>query len=1091
MARLKYLSALTMLILLVLAPTAMGQTSKGFVVGTIADPNGAAVAAATVKITNTATGVARETTTQEDGSYRFDVVDPGTYKLDVTATGFKTATREVVVAAAQTAEASIPLEVGNPTEIVTVTSGSTVELQTQDGARVNTIGTRQITEMPVQGLNPVNLVFTLPGVTDPGPLAGGFVQGTEFSVNGLRARANNQLIDGLDNNDNSITGQFYQPVLRDGYNEVTVLQSDYSAEYGRAGGAVVNVITRSGANEFHGSIYDVITPSKLSALSPFEKAGLGLTKKPVSIQNDYGFSIGGPIVKNKLFFFGTIQWSPFRAGGVTSSPAVPTAEGFAQLRALFPAGTSPNLDRYLASIGDLRGATGVFNVPLGGGRGSIPFGTATRTSAQPVDDTQYLFRVDWTASSKDAVSVRYLADDQIFANQVPQFSTLLFPGTEVDVPSFIQNAYINWTRTFSPNTTNELRFGYGRFNVLFNYRDPELLTAPPQFLFGGTASNVTGIGPDPTFPQGRIFNNWQLQDTVSHTMGDHTIRAGFDIMLQRAKQFVPINTRGTLTFTDAVDADGDVIFPAFGNFVDNFSGNSGGFAAKVFGANVDFPNVINQAYFINDNWRARPNLTLNLGLRYELYGIAQNAAHFPAFCGFNVAFPTRCEVQRDKNNFAPRFSFAYTPKFWKKMLGEDVTVIRGGFAVNYDVFFNNILSNTVASSPNAVGVTTFGEDAPNPRGFANASNTLPTETPDPNPLATQSTVLQNLHNPKTYVWNFGIQRQLPWKMVADVAYVGSRGLHQFINEELNPRNILVAGRPRVNPGFGPVQPRTNGGDSNYHSLQTRLERGFADRILFRLAYTFSKAIDNVNSEVFVTSGGSSRASDLLGNLGGRRVDRSVASYDVPHAASFSFLYDIPTASDNRIVRGITSGFTLSGIWRLQSGAVETAYLSGFDINGDGVATNDRPAISNPNAPANSVAIANALCDVESPTGYCRNDFVTPIGLNDARFVVDPAIRTGIVGRNTLRSPSWNRLDLSLTKAIGMPFTPWENDKFEIRVDFFNVFNRPIFTWDAATVGGLSDGDVFNTFFNQPELNGGPNNVLRSSRSGRIQLRYSF
>ncbi|HEX6729746.1 MAG TPA: hypothetical protein VF074_07035, partial [Pyrinomonadaceae bacterium] len=910
-------------------------------------------------------------------------------------------------------------------------------------------------------------------------------------VNGLRARANNQLIDGLDNNDNSITGQFYQPVLRDGYNEVTVLQSDYSAEYGRAGGAVVNVITRSGTNRFHGSIYDVITPSKLAALSPFEKAGLGLTKKPVTIQNDYGFSFGGPVVKNKLFFFSTIQWSPFRAGGVTSSPVVPTAEGVAQLRALFPAGASPNLDRYLSTIGELRGVTGVFDVPLGGGRPSIPFGTATRTSSQPVDDTQYLFRVDWTPGSKDSIGVRYLADDQIFANQVPQFTTLQFEGTEVDVPSLIQNAYINWTRTFTPNTTNEFRFGYGRFNVLFNYRNDELLTAPAQFLFGGSASNVTGIGPDPTFPQGRIFNNYQFQDTISHTFGNHTIRTGFDVMVQRAKQFVPINTRGTLAFTDAVDADDNVIFPAFGNFVDNFSGNAGVFAQKVFGDNTDNPDVINQAYFINDNWHVRPNLTLNLGLRYELYGVAQNTARFPAFCGFGVAFPTRCEVQRDKNNFAPRFSFAYTPKFFKRLMGEDATVIRGGFAVNYDTFFNNILSNTVASSPNAIGVTTFGADGPTPRGFANASATLPTEAGDPNPLATQSTVLPNLHNPKTYVWNFSVQRQLPWGMIGDVAYVGSRGLHLFINEELNPRNILVAGQPRINPEFGPVQPRTNGGDSNYHSLQTRLERGMRNGLLFRFAYTFSKAIDNTNSEVFVTSGGSSRSSDLLGDLGGRRVDRSVASYDVPHAASFSFLYDLPSVSENRILRGITRGFSLSGIWRIQSGAVETAYLNGFDINRDGVGTNDRPALGNPNAPANSVAIFNGLCDVASPTGYCANDFVTPIALNDARFIVDPDIRTGIVGRNTLRAPSWNRLDLSLTKAINMPFTPWEDDKFEIRVDFFNVFNRPIFTWDRFLVGGNSDGDVFNRFFNQPELNGGPNTTLETFRSGRIQLRYSF
>lgn len=1101
MAKMKYATASTILMLLVLVPITLGQTSKGFVVGTITDPNGASVASATVKATNTATGVSRETTSQEDGSYRFDAIDPGTYKVEVGAVGFKSATREVVVAAAQTAEASFPLEVGNPSEVVTVTSSSAVELQTQDGARVNTLETRQITELPVQGLNPVNLVFTLPGVVDPGPLAGGFVQGTEFSVNGLRARANNQLIDGLDNNDNSITGQFYQPVLRDGYHEVTVLNSDYSAEYGRAGGAVVNVITRSGTNKFHGSVYDVIIPSKLAALSPFEKAGLGLTKKPVTIENDFGFSFGGPIIKNKLFVFSTIQWSPFRAGGVTSSPVVPTAEGFAQLRALFPSGTSPNLDRYLAAIGDLRGTTGVFTVPLGGNRPAIPFGTATRTSSQPVDDTQYLFRVDWTPNSKDSIAVRYLADDQIFSNQFPQFTTLQFPETEVDVPSLIQNAYINWTRILSPNTTNEFRFGYGRFNVLFNYRNPDLLTAPPQILFGGSASRVTGIGPDPTFPQGRIFNNYQFQDTVSHTVGNHTFRAGFDVMVQRAKQFVPINTRGTFTFTNNAAGGGVETFPAFGNFVDNFSGTQGNFAAKVFGENVDHPDVTNQAYFINDNWRVRPNLTLNLGLRYELYGVAQNAAAFPAFCGFDVPLLTRCEVDRDKNNFAPRVSFAYTPKFAKWLFGEDRTVIRGGFAVNYDIYFNNILSNTVASSPNAIGITTRGATIGG-RGFANATSTLPTVAPAPNPLATQSTVTTNLHNPKTYVWNFGVQRQVPWGVIFDVAYVGSRGIHLFLNEELNPVNPATG--VRIHPERGPIQPRTNAGDSNYHSLQTRLERGFRNGLLFRFAYTWSKAIDDVNSEVFVTSGGTSRASDLLSLFGGRRADRSAATYDVPHAANLTFLYDFPTLGENRFVRGITSGFTLSGIWRIQSGAVDTAYLNGFDINGDGVATNDRPALNNPNAPRNTVAFSNFVAqnvlgfDLDpstdifdpSPTGYWNINGL-PMNLSDARFVVDPNIRTGIVGRNTLRAPAFNRFDVSLTKAIKVPFTRWENDKFEIRMDFFNVFNHPIFTWDTASVGGNSDGDVFNTFFNQPELNGGPNNTLRSFRSGRIQVRYSF
>jgi hypothetical protein len=420
------------------------------------------------------------------------------------------------------------------------------------------------------------------------------------------------------------------------------------------------------------------------------------------------------------------------------------------------------------------------------------------------------------------------------------------------------------------------------------------------------------------------------------------------------------------------------------------------------------------------------------------------------------------------------------------LFGHDATVIRGGFAVNYDIYFNNILSNTVASPPNAIGITTRGATEGG-RGFANATSTLPTVTPPPNPLAAVSTVTTNLHNPKTLVWNFGIQRQLPWHMIADVAYVGSRGIHLFLNEELNPVNPATG--LRIHPERGPIQPRTNAGDSVYHSLQTRLERGFNNGLLFRFAYTYSKAIDDVNSEVFVTSGGSSRTSDLLNAFGGRRADRSVASYDVPHAANLTFLYDIPTAGENKVLRAITSGFTMSGIWRIQSGAVETPYLNGFDINGDGVATNDRPALGNLSAPANSVAIFNDLCDVPSPTGYCTNDFVTPIALGDARYIVDPAIRTGLAGRNTLRAPTLNRFDVSLMKSIKMPYL--ENHRFEIRMDFFNVFNHPIFTWDAASVGGNSDGDVFNTFFNQPELNGGPNTTLRSFRSGRIQLRYVF
>jgi hypothetical protein len=1056
--------ATALLMLLVLGQAAMAQTSKGFIVGNAADPNGAGIAGAAVKITNKETGVTRETVTQSDGSFRLDAVDPGTYTVEVSQTGFKTSRREeVVVAASQTVDAQFQLEIGNPTEEVTVTAQSDVVLQTQDGARVNTLNRREITELPVAGLNPVNLVFTLPGVVDPGNLSSGFVQGTEFSVNGLRPRANNQLIDGLDNNDNLIQGQSYQPTVRDGYDEVTILTSNYSAEYGRAGGAVANVITRSGTNEFHGSAYDILTNSVFSALTPGQKRR-GLTKVPVEIENTLGFSFGGPLVKNKLFFFGTFQADLFRSTAEATA-VVPTAAGFAQLRALFPAGTSANLDRYLGFVGNNRGVTDPFLVELGGGRPDIEFGTVSRSSPQPVNTYDYITRVDWTPNVKDSFAFRYLSTDQIYTNQFPT----VFEGFELDVPSLTQNFYMNYTRTISPRATNEFRFGYARTNVIFGARNEAALSAGPQISFG--SNPISSFGFPAGFPQGRIFNNYQLQDTVTYTIGNHTIRAGGDIVFQRAKSLELINSRGTLTFTSGGG------FSDFGNFVDAFSGTEGEFGSIQIGADVNYPNSSQQAYFVNDQWRMRENLTLNLGLRYENYGTPSNVLPFPAFAGFNVPFNTRAEQQRDNNNFAPRFSFAYTPRFARWLFGQERTVIRGGFAANYDLFFNNILSNTAVASPNVFSANTFGSTVGG-RGFPNATAaSLPTSG-TLNPLSSVTTIVPDLRNPLTYVWNFGVQRELPFGMIVDAAYVGSRGTGLFINEELNPR---INGA-RVHPDRGSILARTNGGDSIYHSLQARIERGFRNGLLFRFAYTFSKAIDTVNSEVFVTSGGSTRPTQQFD----RRADRSVATFNVPHRAVLSFLYDIPSPTERGFLKQLFGGFSISGIYRIQSGEVETPYIGGFDINGDGSAFNDRPAVANPNAPANTVAFLGALFGVPSPTGYI--DFNgNPVNLGDVRFVVDPGIRNGaIAGRNTLHGEKVNRLDLSLARSFRMPFTPMENDRLEIRAEFFNVTNTPNFSFQVpGTTGQVSDGNVFNEFFNDVRRNEG------TSRSGRIQIRYVF
>jgi hypothetical protein len=1090
MKRFEFRILLVVILLLGSMGSAAAQTSKGFVSGAVEDQNGASIPNATIKITNLTTGVVRDTVADSSGSFRIDAVDPGAYKLEASAPGFKTAKLDrIEVNAAQTLNLALRLEIGSPTEEVVVSASNDVVVQSADGTRVNTLGEREIRDLPVLGLNPVNLVFTLPGVADVGGangVAGGFVQGTEFSINGLRPRGNNQLIDGLDNNDNSITGQVYQPTVRDAYSQVTVLGGDYSAEFGRAGGAVVNVITRSGSNEFHGSAYDIIQNSVFNALTPGQKSQSALTEVPQFTQNTFGFSAGGPILKNKLFFFGTYQADLVRAGAVTGLAVVPTQVGLNQLRTLFPAGASPNLDQYLAIVGDLRGATNLIDVPLGGGRDPIQFGTATRTSAQPVNTYDYLTRIDWTSSAKNSASFRYLATKQLFSNQFPDPSTGIagsqFPGFEIDVPSLTQNFFISDTYVFSPRTLNEARFGYGRFNLFFGPRNASLATSGPQFLFNGTTISTVGLSPN--FVQGRIFNNFQFQDTVTHTTGNHTLRIGADILMQRAKQFVPINTRGQLTFA------GGGGFPAFGNFVDSFSGVGSGAAAKVFGAGLDYPNVTTQAYFINDSWKVRPNLTLNFGLRYENFGAVANNAPFPAFTGFDAPLQTRVEQQRDNNNWGPRVSFAYSPHFdsgWmSRVVGADKTVLRGGFAINYDVFFNNILSNIMASSPNALGTTVTGATIGG-RGIPNfTEDSLPT-TLVANPQAGQSVIPSDLKNPQTYVWNIGIQRELAGHNVLDVAYVGTRGTHLFINEQLNPG---IPGSTNANGRAfatrGSVVSRTNGGDSEYHGLQMRLERSMRNNFLYRATYTYQKTIDNTNSEIFATTGGNSVGSNPFD----RSVDRNVSDFDVPHIFTLSGLWDIPSTGSG-FWKEVTGGFQLAGIWRYQSGNVSSPFVTGIDLNGDLSGTNDRPSISNPSAPATSVAFANAVAGNvgcgPSATGFFDVN-CNPVTLSSVRYLVDPSIRTGIAGRNTLRAPGYNTFDMSLQRSFKLPFTPMEQDRFEIRFDFFNVFNTPIFRFET---GGFSDGDVTNPNFNRPDLNSGVSVGATGARSGRLQLRYVF
>jgi hypothetical protein len=521
----------------------------------------------------------------------------------------------------------------------------------------------------------------------------------------------------------------------------------------------------------------------------------------------------------------------------------------------------------------------------------------------------------------------------------------------------------------------------------------------------------------------------------------------------KAEQAVPFNSRGTINYNDSAG------FTALANFVDDFSGSSGS-VAKVFGSPIVHPDQTIQGYYAEDAWQMRPNFTLTLGVRYEFFGTPENVLAFPAvrpeLGQFTDPFPTAIKQKEDRNNWAPRVSFAYTPKIWQGLFGRDKTVLRAGYGIFYDGIFNNILVNSAASAPNVVGGSITSTDPG--RGTADFSSTLGTITPGTlSPFTGITSIASNLVSPVTHQWNVNVERELPGKFVVTAAYVGTRGERLFGNDEYNYRVDGV----RINPDRGSVLVRTNGRDSIYHGGQFKLDRRFSRGLLLRASYTYSKLIDN-GSEVFTTSGGTSRVQDFA-NIG---ADRGLSAFDRRHRAVFTYVYDIPSWKPDHgagiVLSQLIRDWQVSGTVAFQAGAPETVFIGGIDTNLDGNAFNGRPNLGSPTAPFSSIAIDGVqegitttpgtyyelnngnTCDPNTP-GSC-----VPVDPNGFHWLI-PAAGVGNVGRNTVVTEGRQDWTFGVLRRIKMPVAHLEGQELEFRTEFFNPFNHPnrgIYTLDV-------------------------------------------
>ena len=819
--------------------------------------------------------------------------------------------------------------------------------------------------------------------------------------------------------------------IADAVQEVSVQTGNFGAEFGRAAGGIINVVTKSGTNSLHGTLLSRYQSQRFNSVSNVDK--INGTPESVFSRNVYGFTVGGPLRKNKTFFFGGFQQDTLRST-LNVPLVVPTEAAVATLRSLFP--SNPRLDLYLGFLGSLRGSASPIGLQLGEDpqtgidRGVVQFASAPLSIPASNGGPQWLVRVDHEGSEAHQLAFRYIYD-----SRTDSPNNIYFPGFVLDQSARNQNFLFTDHYIFSPAWTNEFRFSYARQEAEPRRISPQSVPAAmmlPQI----TIPSIDSPGVPSVLLHFRKTNNLLFQETQTKLSGRHTFRYGVEFLRQLATQSPAAWWQGQLIYTNAVGYSG------FANFLDDFSGPSGR-ARKDFGATVFHPNQFRQTYFFQDAWLPAPSLSLTLGLRYENFGQPANSLRYPAFAGFdpdNFLKPNR--VNTDNNNFGPSFGLAWSPSFrsgWLgKLFGEDRTVWRGGYQISYDAFFTQMISLLLATStPNAISAD-IRDTQRTARGTGNWFAQLPRAPSAPSLLDAQLGALEkNLRSPYTERWSFGFQRQLSTKLLLDGSYVGSVSHKLTTWANVNP---LQPDGQRLHPDFGPRDIRTSQGNSSYHSMQWRVDRRFARGFQATASYTWSRNLDSTSEGVGAINNQSSGANrtSVPPAEGGLKLDRGPSDYDRTHRLSVLYVWDVPGPAGG-FWKNVLGGWSIAGISSFQSGAPFTVE------NGITRAASNsaRPDLSNPNSPLNSRAILTPASGSRScVTGYRNPDTDLCVNPADVHWIQGVGLpNASTVGRNTLLAGGINNFDLSLTKS----FRIREQRQLMFRLEAFNAFNHPQFT----------------------------------------------
>jgi hypothetical protein len=1099
--------ALVLCLAVALAPSAFGQAISGNLNGTVQDATGAAVNNATVTAINVATGQKISTTSSGTGAYLFTNLPVGTYKISATSSGFKTTTIEnVPVELNKSNNVNIKLEVGTSSTTVEV-SGEAPPVDTTTAQLQNTFNDRLSTDLGLTssggaGAGVLNLSLLTPGVTNASAMG----LGVGPSVGGQRPRDNNFQVEGVDNNNKTVTGALIT-VPPEAVENFTLLSNQFNSEFGHSSGGQFSTTVKSGTNSFHGSVYEYFRNRKLNAVDE-TWVQQGLTSNPRLDNNRFGATFGGPIVKNKLFFFTNFERNPVGfisvGGGAVQTP---TAAGLAAI-ASDPGVSATNLSifkqfapvapkgtgciTYNAAGNSIPVGLSTFSAPANGScaAGNVEVGNVSIVPSAWQSWTNYVQSVDYNISENDQLRVRFIYNKENLLDNAAQLGTF-FTATS----NTFELANVSEYHTFSPNVSNEFRAGFNRYNNNLgagNFKFPGL-DAFPNILLFDLGSAGLNIGPDGNAPQFTIQNFYQFVDNISMVRGKHTLKFGAEYRWYISPQGFTQRARGDYEYNST-----QVYMEDFGP--DNFGQRS-------TGSTTYYGNQKAIYWYLNDNWHFNPHLSINLGVRYEYTTTptGENRQTLNAISNTpSIRVPQAGNQplvfgapQAPKNNWAPRIGFAYSPG----TSGD--TSIRGGFGLAWDTLYDNIgilavppqvgsTENVTPLSPNFLangglkggggsGITTL--DGPTARSLT--ANWIPPQVKDPYSIN----------------WNLGIQHSFGKNYTAEINYVGTRGRQLSfqdiitVHASVTPTNFLPtylqapdqatlnalplqlntdsAGFPIVgtndiwdqgfvNGGFGCPAPCTPfitafvpAGWSIYHGLQSSLTRRFTNGLTFQGAYTWSHNIDNSTADFHSTDLTPRRPQDFF-SFG--QSDKANSALDRAQRFTLAMVYEMPYFKDGSwLVKNIVGNWQFSPVYTYETGEWVTVQ-SGRDSNLNVDSAGDRGTL-NPGGVRGTGTDVTALCRVAA----CSDPTAGPVV---AYVVNNPSaqyIRTGSgavtsLSRNTLQTPGTNNFDLAVYKNLKFG----ERMAFRLGAQFGNIVNHPQFIPGSNPGYGLGVNDV-NSF----------------------------